>query len=290
MHPRKRLLLRLAHLQGGEIDRLRLVKLAFLIAHKSETPPNLRYDFVPYRYGPYSFALYRDWRALAAAGLTLDDGEGGNSFRITKAGQSLADETPDEFVAIADSTHEEWSGKTTKALIDDVYERYPWFAHRSERDGGKHKRKMQAAKLAVYTVGYQGLSVDAFLNLLISRGITHLVDTRFTPQSRVYGYHATTLQRLCGYVDISYKSEPMLGVPKLVRARFLRSRNHAKFAEDYARILNDNPDRVRESARLVATNPTAVMCYERDVHDCHRSMLARSLAGATDLETVELRG
>ena len=290
MHPRKRLLLRLAHLEGGEIDRLGLVKLAFLIAQHPDTPSSLRYDFVPYRYGPYSFALYRDWHGLAESGFAHADGGDSGPFRITEAGQSLANETTGELVPLADSVHKEWSGKSIEVIIRHLYELHPWYAHRSDWDGGVHKRDMPAAELAVYTVGYQGLSIDAFLNLLIERGITHLVDTRFTPASRVYGYHATTLQRLCGYVGIVYQPEPMLGVPKRERARFMQSRNHAQFAEDYARVLDDNPDRVRETARLVATNPSAVMCYEREVQDCHRSMLAHELGAISGLGTVELRG
>lgn len=289
MHPRKRLLLRLAHLDGGEIDRLRLMKLAFLIAQNPDTPASSRYDFVPYHYGPYSFALYRDWHALAEAGFAhVDEGDGA-PFRLTESGQSLANETSAELVALTDLVHHEWAGKSIGAIIRHVYKLHRWYAHRSDWDGGIHKRDMPPAELAVYTVGYQGLSIDAFLNLLIERGITHLVDTRFTPASRVYGYHATTLQRLCGYLGIGYHSETMLGVPKRERARFMQSRNHTQFAADYARILNDNPDRVRETARLVAKNPAAVMCYERDVHDCHRHLLARELAAISGLDTVELR-
>ena len=290
MHPRKQLLLRLAHLDGGEIDRLRLMKLAFLIAQNPDAPASSRYDFVPYHYGPNSFALYRDWHALAEAGFAHVDRGDGAPFRLTATGQSLANETAGELVALTDLVHDEWAGKSIGAIIRHVYKLHPWYAHRSEWDGGKHKRDMPAAELAVYTVGYQGLSIDAFLNLLISRGITYLVDSRFTPASRVYGYHATTLRRLCGYVGIGYQPEPMLGVAKLERAQFLQSRNHTKFAEDYERVLNDNHDRVRETARLVATNPAAVMCYERDVRDCHRSILAQELAAISGLDTVELRG
>ena len=289
MHPRKQLLLRLAYLDGGEIDRLRLMKLVFLIAQNPDTPASSRYDFVPYRYGPYSFALYRDWHALAAAGFTHADGGDGAPFRLTEAGQTFANSFLGDSVARFDVVHAKWSKQNTNDLIRFVYEHRPWYAHRSEWDGGKHKRDMPAAELAVYTVGYQGLSIDAFLNLLIERGITHLVDTRFTPASRVYGYHATTLRRLCRYVDIGYQSEPMLGVPKPMRARFIQSRDHIKFAEDYERILSDNAERVRETARRVATNPTAVMCYERDMHDCHRNLLAQQLAAISGLDTVELR-
>lgn len=289
MHPRKRLLLRLAHLEGGEIDRMRLVKLAFLVAQNPDTPARLRYDFVPYRQGPFSFALYRDWSTLAAAGLTLDDGEGGKSFRITKTGQSLANMMRGEFVGLADSVHKEWSGKPIEALIDDVYRRYPWYAHKSDRDDGIHKRDVPSAKLAVYTVGYQGLSIDAFLNLLISRGITRLVDTRFTPASRVYGYHATTLQRICGYVGIHFQPEPSLGVPKPVRDRFIETRNHRRFARQYSDIVRVNWDRVLATSELMAAEPTAVMCYERNVHDCHRNLLAEELSSVSGLDTVELR-
>ena len=289
MHPRKRLLLRLAHLAGGKISRLRLMKLTFLIAQNPDMPAALKYGFVPYHHGPFSFALYRDWRTLATTGFTFGDGEDGGPFRITEAGQKLASQEPTGSAELIDVVHEQWTNTTTDALIDDIYGRHPWFSHRSERDGGRHKRATPSAEPAVYTVGYQGLSIDAFLNLLLERGITQLVDTRFTPASRVYEYHASTLRNLCERVGIGFQPEPMLGVPKNTRERFFQARNHRQFKRDYSEILRAQRDRVIAISDLMTRTPAAVMCYERDVSNCHRSYLAHELAAISGLDKVDLR-
>ena len=228
-------------------------------------------------------------QSLESVGFTDGDADDGSFFRITEAGQKLASQEPTGSAELIDVVHEQWTNTTTDALIDDIYGKYPWFAHRSERDGGRHKRATPSAEPAVYTVGYQGLSIDAFLNLLLDRGITQLVDTRFTPASRVYGYHATTLRNLCERVGIGYQPEPMLGVPKQTRERFFQTRNHRQFKRDYSEILRAQRDRVLATSDLMTRAPAAVMCYERDVSDCHRHLLAHELAAINGLDTVELR-
>ncbi len=55
--------------EGGRIEILRLVKLSFLLKATSERSPKAGlYDFVPYKYGPYSFTLNYELRAIERDG------------------------------------------------------------------------------------------------------------------------------------------------------------------------------------------------------------------------------
>ena len=68
---RQRLLLSLLHALGGKADRKDFQKLLFLFTREEEEVPS--YDFVPFRYGGFSFTSYADKRKLADKGLLAED-------------------------------------------------------------------------------------------------------------------------------------------------------------------------------------------------------------------------
>ena len=287
MHQRKQALLRLMHLAGGSIGRLRLVKLMFLHAREPGVPPTRRYDFVPYGQGPYSFVMYRDLRSLADAGLATRDNE--REFGLTPQGSAMALELESSAIAAEDRVHARWEGKSTGELIDHVYGVDRWFTRRSDRDGGRHKRPMPVAPNNVYTVGYQRLSLDGFLDLLLRLGIQVLVDSRHVPMSRVYGFHSSTLGNVCSKVGIEYQSERELGVPKVVREAYWSTGDHGAFEAAYSEIVRRNVGSMKRVAGQMRESATAVMCVEASASECHRRLLAAALVQETGLDWVELR-
>ena len=53
MFYRRKVILGLIELLGGEVEKLRFQKLLFLYAMKKQNP---EYDFVPYKFGCYSYS------------------------------------------------------------------------------------------------------------------------------------------------------------------------------------------------------------------------------------------
>ena len=51
----------------------------------------------------------------------------------------------------------------------------------------------EAREQTIFTVGYQRLSVQGLIDLLVSNGVTRLVDVRYTPWSRKPGFSASRL-------------------------------------------------------------------------------------------------
>ena len=287
MHPRKNVLLRFVQKAGGSIERLRLVKLMFLYSSANDVANSLKYDFVPYRQGPFSFAMYRDLTALVESGLALESDD--THFALTDEGCRQANEARSSVIRHVDELHAQWLGRSTDELINHVYAIDPWFTRRSDRAGGIFKREMPVANLAVYSVGYQQLSIDAFLNLLLKTGIKTLADIRDVPMSRTYGFHARTLANTCKNVGIEYHLERSLGVPKPVREKFWLSGDYSEFERNYNEILLANSDSVLRVADTVKRVPTAVMCLERNVGACHRKLLAKKLVEKTGLDWIEMR-
>ena len=69
MITRQRTLLRLLDLEAGKISKLRLFKLAFLLSERAkEAPQSALYQFLPYQFGPYSFTLNHELKALERDG------------------------------------------------------------------------------------------------------------------------------------------------------------------------------------------------------------------------------
>ena len=65
---RQRVVILLLKLADRPVSRTELTKWCFLLRHESETQGGSAfYDFVPYRFGPLSFALYQETEKLEAA-------------------------------------------------------------------------------------------------------------------------------------------------------------------------------------------------------------------------------
>src|SRR5690606_33380485 len=61
MFYRRKIILALIELLGGEVEKLRFQKLLFLYAMKKQNP---EYDFVPYKFGCYSFSAKADMNTM----------------------------------------------------------------------------------------------------------------------------------------------------------------------------------------------------------------------------------
>ena len=82
---RQRLLLSLLDAVGEPVGHTDFQKLLFLYTRECEATPT--YEFVPYRFGAFSFTSYADKRKLIAEGLLTEDDQ---SWRLTDVGRAAA--------------------------------------------------------------------------------------------------------------------------------------------------------------------------------------------------------
>jgi uncharacterized protein (DUF488 family) len=287
MFTRHRAILRLVQNEGGTVSRLRLVKLAFLLSREPDAPPAGVYDFLPYKRGPFSFTLYQDLRGLQRSGWLA---EGEQDISVVEAPHLETAFLDKEFLDLIDLMSRQNRSLATSALVDRVYATFPWFTLNSEVI---HKRAVQrpVAKPAVFTVGYEGMMVDALLDLLLRNGIQKLIDVRSNPIARRYGFHKSTLGRLCGDVGIQYVHFASLGVPSAWRANLSdQSSYDLLFARYRTEILPRQYLAVESVATLMKESPSALMCMEANHESCHRSSLAAKISTLTSLRVHELRG
>jgi uncharacterized protein (DUF488 family) len=286
MLSRQRTILRLIHNEGGSISRLRLVKLAFLLSRDSGAPRTAVYDFVPYKRGPFSFTLYHDLRSLQRDGWVV---EGEHDITAAEAPDLEIAFLDKDVLALIDRISESHQPVSTSALVDNIYREYPWFTLNSEVIR-KRAVTRPVATPTVYTVGYEGITVDGLLDLLLRKGMRRLIDVRCNPIARRYGFHKETLRRLCADVDIEYLHMAALGVPSAWRADLSDEASYARLFERYDNeILPAQGMAVDKAGALILEIPSALMCMEANHHCCHRSRLGAEIARRTSLPVKELR-
>ena len=93
MFSRQRAILRLVENEDGRVDKLRLVKLAFLVSREIGAPRAGIYDFVPYKRGPFSFTLYHELSALERDGWLAGTDHEINTAQLTTLETAFLDQT-----------------------------------------------------------------------------------------------------------------------------------------------------------------------------------------------------
>ncbi len=270
------------------------VKLVFLVRQETELGKDQAfYDFVPYRYGPFSFALYRELANLRRDGYVAPQED---CVAIRADMRHLVAERARELPATkrraVAAILRGYGEVHQRSLMEDVYRRYPWYASASEladlRPAGAADIRRPAVP-AVYTTGYEGKSVDAFFDQLLRQGIEGIIDVRANPVSRKYGFCRSHLSEISNKLGMRYAHAPELGIPSVYRAELGDDSSYARLLERYERdILPSVQDHITGVARSMEAQPSVLLCVERDVRHCHRSRLAYAVSGACGLEVVHL--
>jgi len=285
MISRRKAILRLIQNEGGTVSKLRLFKLAFLLRQRSRDVAGTGvYDFIPYLHGPYSFTLSYDLRSLERDGWVraLDSD--------VRPMRDFSSEVPEKNLCREiDELSKEYRWVPTEALVSEVYRLFPWYTANA-KDEARRGAAIPESPCAVYTVGYEGLMLDGLLDLLLRSGIKHLVDVRHNPVARRFGFHRSTLDRHCHEAGIRYTHVPELGIPSSWRVELDTTTTYEQLFKRYEReILPAQTEVVSAVAKYVTDEPSALMCMESDCRCCHRSRLARVVAGETGLSIRELR-
>jgi uncharacterized protein (DUF488 family) len=141
--------------------------------------------------------------------------------------------------------------------------------------------------MRIFTIGYEGATVGDFLAALKAAGVERVIDVRAVANSRRPGFSKTPLRNALAEAGIEYVHLRALGTPADGRAA-ARAGRHDDLVRIYAGQL-ELPEAIAEGAQMVGLageKPSAVLCYERDPAECHRTLLLRAVA--PDAEVVDL--
>ncbi len=256
----------------------------FLYTREGEPTPS--YEFVPYRFGCFSFTSYADKRRLIEQGL-LDEDE--QAWKLTEKGRRMArggERSPLLMARFA----KQYKSLRGNALVADVYQRYPYFATRSEivekvLPKEEDRVRVEAARPAkqtpgLVTLGYESKTLEAYLNQLLKDGVTLLCDVRRNPLSRKYGFSKSTLSHACEGVGIRYEHLPELGIPSDKRQDLETQTDYDKLFATYER--QTLPKQTKTLIKIASWikeegQRVALTCFELLPHQCHRHCVSNAL-------------
>lgn len=131
--------------------------------------------------------------------------------------------------------------------------------------------------LNILTIGYEGVSLTNFIATLKAHRVRQVLDVRELAMSRRRGFSKTALSLALAGAGISYAHEPALGTPRWLRHRLRDDGNVAGFRKDFRRQLAAKRP-VLDSLAGSLSGRVALLCYERNPLECHRSLVAAALA------------
>jgi hypothetical protein len=280
---RQRLLLTLLDALGGSAGNTDFQKLLFLYTRECETAPT--YEFVPYRYGAFSFTSYADKRRLAELGLLEADE---HHWKLTEAGRQQARKRAVTPLVVARFCRER-GGLRGDALIAEQYRRHPYHAIRSEIVGrlGLAPEELARIRMAIppaggnglLTIGYEGKSLEQYLNQLLRAGVTLLCDVRRNPLSRKYGFSKKTLSNAGVGVGLRYEHLPELGIDSEERRDLKTQADYDALFAEYERSTLPRQTAALAKIRtwVLAGERVALTCFEAEACRCHRGQVAKSL-------------
>ena len=281
MFYRRKIILALLQAFDGHLPKISLQKLLFLFANRQAKPD---YDFVPYHYGCYSFSANADLTAMVGHGLLSEDKA---SFtKLDKVNYVTTLNEKDKKILIDIKTT--YGKLSTNSLIKLTYLNYQYFAINSvkakeiltdEQYVKVLQAKPKSSKTTLYTIGYEGISLEEYLNRLIKNDVKVLVDVRNNPLSMKFGFSKTQLKNFCASLDIEYLHIPQVGIQSDQRKELNSQADYDKLFDTYKKSNLKKTTSYQEQILnlLQQKKRIALTCFEANICQCHRKHLAEAI-------------
>lgn len=280
---RQKLLLALLNAFGGNQTATDFQKYLFLYTTLCEKDKS--YDFVPYKFGCYSFQASVDKLKLIGKGYLKDVDAWQLVKREISYSHALKKGEPEKLELFV----QKFKALKNKKLIRYVYTKYPYFAINSqiaknilddkEYTSVKNAKPQRRKKNIVATIGYEGGSIESYMNRLIKNDIRLLVDVRKNPISRKYGFSKNTLAKLLLRIGIEYIHIAELGIESVERKNLNTQSDYDQLFNIYDKtVLEEKTEALTQVINLYNEKKRiALTCFEKEHIKCHRSRVANKL-------------
>jgi uncharacterized protein (DUF488 family) len=282
MFYRRKVILAMLQHFDGELEKIRLQKLLFLFTQRQKK--SKAYDFVPYKYGCYSFSANADLTAMVRRDFLSET-------ETTFCKEDPTDYTPQlntEDAAILEDTLAMYGGMSANALMKHTYINFPYWSTNSTvareiLNDAQYQKVKDCVNVdkehVLFTIGYEGISLEEYMNRLLKNGVSMLVDVRNNAQSMKYGFSKSTLKKVCEGVGITYTHLPEVGIVSDKRKEL---KTQADYDSLFAEYSEDNLTKTEETQSEIATllsqnKRIALTCFEANICQCHRKPLAEAI-------------
>lgn len=286
MYYRRKILLALLEVFDNRLDKISLQKLLMLLS-KQQLKPD--FHFVPYKYGCYSFQATSDLQTLTKYNQVMLQC---NEWVKTDTEKYLPNLNDRDRQAIR-YIKQMYGDKTRDELIRITYIKYPQLAVNSiiakDKLSAAEFRKVIDAKIIsnktiLFTIGYEGISLEEYINKLIVHDIKVLCDVRKNSLSMKFGFSKTQLQGACNGVGIDYVHIPELGINSDKRQELNVQSDYDKlfmmYRNDILPQTHEHQDKIMKL--LIKYKRIALTCFEANICQCHRKHLADAIVKHPD--------
>lgn len=278
MYYRRKILLALLEVFENKLEKISLQKLLMLVTMLQEKPD---YYFIPYKYGCFSFQANADLFTMTKYNQVKTED---NSWIKTDSTKYLSGLKEKDRQAI-NNVKLHFGNKSADDLIKHTYIKFPYFAINSTiakemLSHDEYQKVLEARpktdKTILYTIGYEGLSLEEYLNKLIENDIKVLCDVRKNSISMKYGFSKSQLENACNGVGIKYIHIPELGIDADKRQVLNSQPDYDSLFTLYRNNILAQTKEIQEKILflLMENKRIALTCFEANIYQCHRKHLA----------------
>ncbi|QVL44838.1 MAG: DUF488 domain-containing protein [Methylophilaceae bacterium] len=128
----------------------------------------------------------------------------------------------------------------------------------------------------LYTFGYEGLTIESFINRLKETGVKTIIDVRELPLSRKKGFSKKSFAANLHAAGIAYAHMPALGCPKPIRNAYKLNSSWSEYTKEFNAYLATQTSAIKELSKISHSTSACLICFEADFNLCHRSLIARA--------------
>lgn len=290
---RRKIILALLQKFNGELLSTPLQKYLFLLTRLQK---DKAFDFIPYKYGCYSLQANQDLMVLEKMGYVLrEQKKNAISWKLVSTDDFIG-AIKKEDASCLNNVFRSFSEYRTNDLIKHTYVNYPFWAINStilndvlneEERTTVLLQKKQSDEKTLFTIGYEGVSLEMYINKLILNDIKVLCDVRKNSYSQKWGFSKAILQDACEKVGIKFIHIPQLGIESSDRQELNGMADYKRLFDIYGTTtLVQNNAYLLELAGIVSSNNrVALTCFEKEVQMCHRGVIATQLMSLDSLKT-----
>ena len=129
------------------------------------------------------------------------------------------------------------------------------------------------------SIGYEGITLETYINKLIINDVHVLCDVRKNAFSQKYGFSKSQLQKACEGVGIRYVHIPELGIESDKRLELHSQTDYDTLFQDYEKttLKNNHIALLKVRDLIVKDKRVALTCFEKNPLQCHRTRVANAL-------------
>jgi uncharacterized protein (DUF488 family) len=131
--------------------------------------------------------------------------------------------------------------------------------------------------ISLFTIGYEGLELPEFTEILKNARIEIIADIRAVPNSRKKGFSKKALSEELARHGIDYILLQALGSPKDLRDKVRADNDYDSFFIAYNKFLDSQAEPLQQLLEIASKRITCILCYERDINCCHRKAVGERL-------------